>query len=75
MAASIAAPAPGARIIVRDAQWLVRKVERTRNGGHVIHCTGLCEIVRDREARFMTSIEKKMRRKDRLMPGVAITPA
>ncbi len=60
MAAGIAAPAPGARIIVRDAQWLVRKVERTRNGGHVIHCTGLSEIVRDREARFLTSIEKKI---------------
>ena len=36
-------PAPGARIVVRDAQWLVRKVERTQGGGHTLFCIGLSE--------------------------------
>lgn len=53
-------PAPGARIVVRDAQWLVRKVERTQGSGHLLHCVGLSEIVRDKEVRFLTSVEKKI---------------
>ena len=47
-------PAPGARIIVRDAQWLVRKVERTQGNGHIVHAIGLSELVRDKEAQFLT---------------------
>ena len=53
-------PAPGARIVVRDAQWLVRKVERTQGGGHTLFCIGLSEIVRDKEAQFLTRAEKKI---------------
>lgn len=53
-------PAPGARIVVRDAQWLVRRVERTQNNGHLLFCTGLSEIVRDKEARFLTSLEQSI---------------
>lgn len=53
-------PAPGARVIIRDAQWLVRKVERTQGDGYTLFCTGLSEIVRDKEARFLTRAEKKI---------------
>ncbi len=52
--------AAGARIVVRDAQWLVRKVERTRNSGFLIHCTGLSDIVRDKEMQFLSSAEKSI---------------
>lgn len=51
-------PAPGARIIVRNTRWKVTKTEPTKGGNHVIHCVGLSELVRDREARFLTSIDK-----------------
>ncbi len=53
-------PAPGARIIVRDAQWLVRKVERTQGNGHLIYAVGLSELVRDKEAQFLTRAEQKI---------------
>ncbi len=53
-------PAPGARVVIRDAQWLVRKVERTQGKGHVIHAIGLSDIVRNKEAQFLTNIEQNI---------------
>jgi hypothetical protein len=29
--------APGARVVIRDAEWLVRKVDATSTGGYAIH--------------------------------------
>ncbi len=52
--------APGARIVVRDAEWLVTKVDRTSTGGQAISATGISEIVRDREAIFLDEIERKI---------------
>ena len=53
-------PAPGARIIVRDAQWLVRKIERTQGDGDVIHAVGLSELVRDKEAQFLNRADTRI---------------
>jgi superfamily II DNA or RNA helicase len=50
--------APGARILVRDAEWLVRKVDRTSNHALAITAIGLSELVRDREAIFLTDLDK-----------------
>lgn len=52
--------APGARIIVRDAEWLVRRVDRTSTGGRAISCVGLSEIVRDKESIFLTELEESI---------------
>lgn len=49
--------APGSRIVVRDAEWLVRRVDRTSTGGQALLVSGLSELVRDREAIFLTEIE------------------
>ncbi|WP_045213048.1 helicase-related protein [Desulfonatronovibrio magnus] len=49
--------APGARILVRDAEWLVRRVDRSSTGGQALTCIGLSELVRDKEAVFLTAIE------------------
>jgi len=51
-------PAPGARIEVRDAEWLVRSVSQTAMGDHAIQCVGISEIVANKETSFLTSIEK-----------------
>lgn len=37
--------APGARIEVRDSEWLVRQVNRTETGGQAIHVVGMLELV------------------------------
>ena len=50
-------PAPRARIVVRDAQWLVRNVEPTKSGGYMIHCRGLSDVVRDKEMQLLSRAE------------------
>ncbi|MCF8087567.1 MAG: DEAD/DEAH box helicase, partial [Desulfotignum sp.] len=50
--------APGARIEVRNEEWLVRRVDRTDTRGYALHVTGMSELVRDREAVFLTDAEQ-----------------
>src|SRR6266545_416077 len=52
--------APGARVLVRDAEWLVRRVDRTSTGGQALSVVGTSELVRDKEAIFLTEVEKKI---------------
>ncbi len=49
--------APGARIIVRDAEWLVRRVDRTSTGSQALSVVGLSELVKEKEAVFLQDIE------------------
>jgi SNF2 family DNA or RNA helicase len=50
--------APGARVVVRDAEWLVRKVDRTSTGGQKLTVVGISELVKNKEAIFLTEVEK-----------------
>lgn len=49
--------APGSRILVRDEEWLVRRVDRTQSGAQLLTVTGLSPLVRDRETKFIDAIE------------------
>jgi superfamily II DNA or RNA helicase len=49
--------APGARVLVRGEEWLVQRVDRTESGARLLTVTGLSPLVRDREARFIDTIE------------------
>jgi len=51
--------APGARILVRDAEWLVRRVDRASQGGQAIDVVGISELVKNKEAVFLSEIEGK----------------
>lgn len=52
--------APGARIVVRDSEWLVRRVDRTSTGGQSLSVIGISELVRDKEAIFLTEIDQNI---------------
>ena len=52
--------APGARILARDAEWLVRRVDRTSSGGQALAVVGVSEFVRDREAVLLDEIEPRI---------------
>ena len=52
--------APGARVVIRDCEWLVRRVDRTSTGGYALRVIGLSELVRDKEAIFLTEAEKEV---------------
>lgn len=49
--------APGMRVLIRDAEWLVRRVDRTSTSNEAVVVVGLSEIVKDKEAIFLTEIE------------------
>ena len=49
--------APGARVVIRDAEWVIRRADRLPDGGYQLVCDGVSELVREREAIFLTSIE------------------
>lgn len=54
----ISPPAPGARVLVRDEEWLVRNADQCNAGGYEVRCVGVSELVRNREAVFLTSLDR-----------------
>ena len=55
---SLAVFAPGAWVLIRNAEWLVRKVDRTANDRQAMSVISLSQIVKDREAFFLEEINK-----------------
>jgi superfamily II DNA or RNA helicase len=49
--------APGARVIVRDEEWLVRRVDPSSDGGELLTCEGVSDLVRGRSSQFLTKLE------------------
>jgi len=52
--------APGARVVVRDEEWLVRKVDPSTDGGYLLSCDGVSELVRGRSTLFLTGLEERI---------------
>ena len=51
--------APGARVSIRDEEWLIRRIDRTSSGAAVLGVVGLSPLVEGKEARFIDSIERE----------------
>lgn len=49
--------APGARIVVRDEEWLVRRVDPASDGGRLLTCDGVSDLVRGQASLFLTALE------------------
>ena len=49
--------APGSRVVIRDEEWLVRRVDPSTDGGWLLSCDGVSELVRGRDALFLTKLE------------------
>lgn len=50
--------APGARVLIRDEEWVVRDVSPCDQGGHQLECIGLSETVLNREGIFLSVLDK-----------------
>lgn len=50
--------APGMRTIIRDEEWMVKKIETNSLGNKALHCIGISSLVKDREAIFLTDLEE-----------------
>jgi hypothetical protein len=53
--------APGLRVEIRDAEWRIKRIDHTTDGGQVLACEGLSELVRGRETLFLTKLEQSVR--------------
>lgn len=49
--------APGSRVVIRDEEWLVRRIDPATDGGWLLSCDGISELVRSRSALFLTTLE------------------
>ena len=49
--------APGARVEIRDEEWLVRSVRPATFGGQAVHVVGMSELVRNKDAIFLTELD------------------
>lgn len=49
--------APGARAVIRDEEWLIRRVDSATDGGYLLTCDGISELVRGQSALFLTTLE------------------
>ena len=45
-------------MLIRDAEWLIRKVDVTSTGGQAVKVVGISELVRNKESIFLTEAEK-----------------
>lgn len=48
---------PGMRVIIRDEEWMIKKVETNSLDRKAIYCIGVSKLVKDQEAIFLTDIE------------------
>ena len=53
------APTPGMRVLCRDAEWLVTRVNPSDNthNHYAVHCIGADDLVRGHEAIFLTQLD------------------
>ena len=49
--------APGMRTIIRDEEWMVKKIETNSLGNKALHCIGISPLVKDKETIFLTDLE------------------
>ena len=50
--------APGMRLIIRDEEWMIKKIDTNEIGDQALNCIGISPLVKDKEAIFLTDLEK-----------------
>ena len=48
--------APGARVVIRDEESVTRSVRRASFGGDAVHVTGVSELVKGKNAIFLSEL-------------------
>jgi superfamily II DNA or RNA helicase len=52
--------APGSRVVIRDEEWLLRRIDPATDGGWLLTCDGISELVRSQSALFLTTLEDEI---------------
>ena len=53
-------PSPGSRVVIRDEEWLVLRTDPTSDGGFLLTCDGVSDLVRGRSALFLSALEREI---------------
>ena len=51
---------PGQRVVIRDAEWVIRRVDMVADSGYQLSCEGISNFVKGKESIFLTSYEKNI---------------
>lgn len=51
---------PGARVLIRDEEWLIRRADLTQDADWLLNCDGISDLVRGQNALFLTSLEDEI---------------
>ncbi|HCF1684379.1 TPA: DEAD/DEAH box helicase [Pseudomonas aeruginosa] len=51
--------APGARVVIRDCEWVVRRADPSDDGGYILTVDGLSELVNGKSAQFLSRLEEQ----------------
>jgi hypothetical protein len=49
--------APGSRVVIRDEEWLIRRADPSTDGGWLLTCDGVSDLVRGTGALFLSALE------------------
>ena len=47
-------------MVIRDAEWRIRRADDSGDGGYLLTCDGISELVRGKEGLFLTKLEQKV---------------
>lgn len=50
--------APGMRLIIRDEEWIIKKIDTNEIGKQSLNCIGISPLVKDKEVIFLTDLEE-----------------
>ena len=50
--------APGMRLIIRDEEWLVKRVDKNSFGSYTLTVNGLSRLVKDKESIFISELDE-----------------
>ncbi len=50
--------APGLRVIIRDEEWMIKRIEKNSFNQQSIYCIGISPLVKDKESIFLSDLEQ-----------------
>lgn len=48
---------PGMRVIIRNEEWMIKKVENNSLSKKALYCKGISPLIKDRESIFLADLE------------------
>ena len=51
---------PGSRVEIRNEEWLVKRVDPAADGGYLLDCEGISDVVQGRSALFLSKLEEQI---------------